>query len=131
MKKQIYLIKFIDDSEVLCQTRHEIIKKIDEWLEKNDGQKHGYYGLTIHMIDGLRYKRVLNKEKHKFIKSFSACYLKDLVTIDRRHINLTGAYNRPYDQHYINKQETRLAKKEFDKMVENNTIDYSKFQTLI
>ena len=131
MKKQIYLIKFIDDSQVLCQTRQEIIKKIDEWLEANDGMSFGWFGLTIHMIDGLRYKRVLNKEKHKFIKSFQVCYLNDLVDIDRRLINYTGAYNRPYDKNYICKQETKLAKKEFNKMVENDTIDYSKFRTLI
>jgi hypothetical protein len=131
MKKQIYLIKFIDDSQVLCQTRQEIIKKIEEWLEANDGLSNGWFGLTIHMIDGLRYKRVLNKEKHKFIKSFSSCYLNDLVDIDRRLINFTGAYNRPYDKNYICKQETNLAKLEFKKMVENDTLDYSKFRTLI
>lgn len=131
MKKQIYLIKFIDDSQVLCQTRQEIINSIDKWLEANDGLSMGWFGLTVHMIDGLRYGRVLNKEKHKFIKSFSSCYLNDLVEIDRRLINYTGAYNRPYDQHYINKQETTLAKREFKKMVENNTIDYSKFEIIV
>ena len=109
----------------------KIIKTIDKWLEDNDGASKGYFGLTINMIDGLRYKRVLNKEKHKFIKSFSSCYLNDLVEIDRRLINYTGAYNRPYDKHYINKQETTLAKREFNKMVENNTIDYSKFEIIV
>ena len=131
MKKQIYLIKFIDNSQVICQTRQEIIKRINEWLEANDGLSFGWYGLTIHQVDGLRYKRVLNKEKHKFIKSFQVCYLNELVNIDRRLINYTGAYNRPYDDKYIMKQETKLAKKEFNKMVENDTIDYSKFRTLI
>lgn len=130
MKKTIYCIKFIDGSRVVGTTRQEIKKHIDNWLEKTDGNSNGYFGLTLSMIDGLRYDRVVNKDKHKFIEYFGYCNLKDLVELDKNKIRYKSITNRPYDNNYILKQETRMCNKEFTKMRENNSIDYNKFQTI-
>ena len=124
MKKQFYLLEFIDGTIVVENNRTCLKNKIFDWCEKN-----GDYYLTDNQIDCIVYNR--SNQKPKYIKYFGKCSFDELFKIDN-NIKMTHKNNKPFTPNYILALKRKEYNSQYNEWKNNpNRIDRNQLTTIL